>query len=439
MAGKVRHLLNRLWRWYARLSVPAALRSTVGKRELTEALGADLKAAQRLLPRALAKMQATIQTARAVAGKPSAPRRVKQLNAQQLAIQHYADQMLFDDELRNSRPLFGLGGPDMNYVDVLRRAVTGSATDEELARSVGWIITKFQRQGSTSVQPGAGEWRTVARALATAELEFIKRTVERDEGDFSGTPSHPILTETSKPLAPDDPLVSRILGPDSLRPLSELVDGYIKERSITPSTAHERLAAVRLFEEFMGEPVPIYKIDRRGLIAFKNELLQAPAHYTQRFPGMTLPQATKANKERATPYDLLKPYTVNEKGIGCLGAVLAWAVRSGIIPDNPAIGLKATIAKATQPPRVSFDSNDLARIFAPARFASKPWGEMEWALLLALFTGARPSELAQVKLTSIKTERGVLVLRIEEATKTLGYLSAVSRFIPRFYRWALRI
>ena len=41
MAGKIRHLLERGGRYYARLSVPAALREIVGKRELTECLSRE--------------------------------------------------------------------------------------------------------------------------------------------------------------------------------------------------------------------------------------------------------------------------------------------------------------------------------------------------------------------------------------------------------------
>ncbi|MEA2983299.1 MAG: hypothetical protein QOF09_5122 [Alphaproteobacteria bacterium] len=51
---------------------------------------------------------------------------------------------------------------------------------------------------------------------------------------------------------------------------------------------------------------------------------------------------------------------------------------------------------------------------------SKPLGESQWAALISLFSGMRASELAQMKLDSVRTERGVLVFAVEEATKTLG-------------------
>ena len=87
------------------------------------------------------------------------------------------------------------------------------------------------------------------------------------------------------------------------------------------------------------------------------------------------------------------------------------------MPDNPALGVKLETKANSKPPRIPFDGGDLAKIFDPFEH---PYGEAQWAAILALFTGARPSELAQVKLDSIRDERGVLVLKIEEETKNAG-------------------
>ena len=43
---------------------------------------------------------------------------------------------------------------------------------------------------------------------------------------------------------------------------------------------------------------------------------------------------------------------------------------------------------------------------------------MQWAMIISLFSGMRASELAQMQLNSIRTERGVLVFAVEEETKT---------------------
>lgn len=72
MAGKVRHMLNRDGRYFARLVIPKDLRSFMdGKTELRTALGADYRQALKLLPGAVAALQHQIALAErrgAVAG-----------------------------------------------------------------------------------------------------------------------------------------------------------------------------------------------------------------------------------------------------------------------------------------------------------------------------------------------------------------------------------
>ncbi|SDZ61097.1 hypothetical protein SAMN05444004_1331 [Jannaschia faecimaris] len=64
MAGKVRHLLNRDGRYFARLVVPKKLRRHLDdKTELRTPLGPDYKNALRLLPGAVAELQHKIAQA----------------------------------------------------------------------------------------------------------------------------------------------------------------------------------------------------------------------------------------------------------------------------------------------------------------------------------------------------------------------------------------
>lgn len=70
MAAKLRNVLNRNGRFYARLTVPLALRKTVGKRELLASLGADRTIALRKLNDVLAGFQAQLESARQALDAP---------------------------------------------------------------------------------------------------------------------------------------------------------------------------------------------------------------------------------------------------------------------------------------------------------------------------------------------------------------------------------
>lgn len=421
MAGKVRHLLERGGRYSARVAVPAALRETLGKRELLRALGPDRVLALRKLPGAVADMQAELEAARThmkaskTARQPM--RRGKPLSAQQIAQQHYRDQIAFDEEMRHADSRYAQGFVDEFYVDDLKRAASGAASNDELRAVLGRIVDRFHQHGHTTAQPGDTEFRKVAMALAVAELESLKVSVARDEGDSVAATAHPLLVKEQPELsrAPTSP---RILGPQSTQPLSELISMLAEEKGARPGTINEYRIAARMFEEFMGEARAAYAITRQDIIGYKRALMETPANYTKRFPNKTLPEAIKINNARVAPFPALSSKTINDKWLTHLRAILNWCVRNDVIPDNPASGVKVEQVKATSAARLHFSPGDLSKIFAPPLFGSaKDYGERQWMLLTALFTGFRASEIAQLRLDSIRHERRILVFAVEEETK----------------------
>lgn len=136
----------------------------------------------------------------------------------------------------------------------------------------------------------------------------------------------------------------------------------------------------------------------------------------ERFPGLSLPKAIAANKKRKTPFEPLTARTINNKYLSRLHSILGWCVKNDMIPDNPAAGVKIDSVKKDNGKRKYFSDNELALIFPPDMFA-KPFNEYEWAMLCSVCSGIRASELAQIKLSDVRTERGVLIFSVEEHTK----------------------
>jgi integrase len=182
-----------------------------------------------------------------------------------------------------------------------------------------------------------------------------------------------------------------------------------------------------MFEEALEEARPVYRVTRADLMVFKRALAETPSNYTKRFHGMKLPDAIRANKARATPFPPLHSKTINGKYLAKLHSLLNWCVRNDILPDNPATGVKvAAVKDKGKPPRVPFTPDDLSRIFDPDFFkAPKVDSEAEWAALISLFSGLRASELAQLKLDSVRHNQNILVFEVEEETKNAGSLRVV--------------
>jgi hypothetical protein len=345
-------------------------------------------------------MHNVLDAARATVSKPRQARRLSTADA---ARAHYEAELALDEAIRDA-PADRSSTGDFNelflppYLAALTRVASGRAPDDEIRAAIGWAIDGFAVRGKVNFVEGSTEWRRFARILAGVHMETLKRVQERDQGDFAGTPSHPALVPKAATPS-NDPLASRILGPDSQKTLVEVARRYLAERNAKPSTNYEYEVVVRMLDEHFGEPKPICAITRPDMHAFKRALAELPANYTKRFPGKSLHEAIKANKARRSPFPVLAPKTVNEKYLSAVHALFNWAVKNDIIPDNPASGIKLDAVTPTEKPRVNFSPDDLTRLFHPPQFnPAKPLGEMQWAMLLSLFTGARPSELAQVKL-----------------------------------------
>ncbi|MEI4233909.1 DUF6538 domain-containing protein [Roseovarius sp. D22-M7] len=228
MAGKIRNMVNRSGRYHARLVVPKDLRGIVGKTELRSPLGGDYRQAVKLLPGAVAQLQHQIAIAeqKAGAGRPqTAPARYP-LAPDQIAMCHYMQRLAFDDELRND-PRWPSVGIDDLLVQQLREAIAGKASDAQLADLVGAQIERFRAAGNLDAAPGSNEWRTIARALCSAELEALERVAERDEGDFTGTPSAPIIKNAQPPDAAPAPVSLKRLWADYVQ--SRVQAGFMRD------------------------------------------------------------------------------------------------------------------------------------------------------------------------------------------------------------------
>ncbi len=203
MPKKIRYLLPRDGRYFARIVIPKNLRPYLepedkGKWEFREPLGADYRTAVARLATEVAGFQAKLAVAerRAMVAKGEAitPGRYP-LPVEQIALRNYNQRIAFDTELRNMDNRHAMGLVDDRLVELLREGIAGGLSDDSLETLVGRQIERFRRLGNTTVVKGSPEWRTLARALCVSELEALARVAERDEGDFTGKPENPILAE----------------------------------------------------------------------------------------------------------------------------------------------------------------------------------------------------------------------------------------------------
>lgn len=445
-------------KWIVRITVPDELRDIIGVRELVEKdLPSDARTREKLAHGIINRFFARIDEARELyEARKGAPAVTLSVAAKS----HYANAVAIDQAKRAAMPTVAeINAERERALERLAQeqrttghtaaSIINATTDFELkagardfyhntrtrrlaalrssftSGETRWIepaVEQYVTEHGLPVQRDTPEWRDLADALTRAEIEALERTLERDRGDFSGQPSDPLLT------APDpEPLdAAKHVGTSQGLPLSEALAGFHAERTaggstLAPKTMEEHRNAVRMFNEFLGSDRAVASITKQNIIDYKQALLKTPNRYTMRFPGLTLPQAIKANQKLAEPVSTLAPKTINMKWLSHLSSILQWASNNGYTASNPAREVRVDTGSKVhrEPSYLPFTKEELKQIFGNHIFSDpSTYGLNQWALLVMLYTGVRnSSEMARMKLANIYKEQSIPVFYLADASK----------------------
>lgn len=387
MAGKLRNWKEKGGRFYARLAVPTALKPILGKSELLEPLGADRKTAIRALPAAVTRLQTQIASAvREAQAKGVAVSADYPMTAEEIAAWHYRQRLAFDDGLRND-VRYSFGYVDDQLVQRLRDAMAGKLTDIELASLIGPKIERFRAAGNLTAEPGSDEWRQIARALCVAEFEALSRVAERDEGDFTGKPEHPLIANAKLPEDQPEPVNLTKLSDDYV--IARTKAGFMKDKG-------RRVALViKNLRKFLKHN-DARKITKKDLIEWREFLLTT-----------------------------LTAKTVNDIYLSSVRSVLNWAVENERLPENVAATVKQpkkkkvysrergyTDAEAVFVLKASRNYQPKADEYGRVRETPQAVAAKRWVPILCAFTGARVSEITQLRADDVRKEGDRLVIRI---------------------------
>lgn len=400
MAGELRYLVQRGDSFWARIVVPKKLRPIVGKTELRVPLGSNRKIAERDVHVAVAAMQDQLAAAQGKLDVSATPRprmRIRPLTVAQIAHTHYAEELALDEGMRNltnRRGLLDTAWTREKRVELLRRIASGHADNDEIGAAVGWAVAKFQARGSTAVETGTTEWRSLARTLAQIQLEAENGAVDRDAGREPPPPTHPVLTEP--PAASVVPIRQR--GPAVS--ILDLLDGYLRTLQAQGKGA---------------------EAERRWTPTFK-ALVRHLGHDDAR-------HLTKADvagwRDHLLETEKLAPKTVRDVHLASLRAVLGWAADNDKITENPAARVRIDVAKKVRTRERGLNDAEAIAVLRAAHAYQPPTARSvstresahrtaakRWLPWLCALTGARVAEMAQLRGEDVQTRDGITFIRI---------------------------
>lgn len=466
--ARISYLLRRGASYYARVKVPTDLVDLIGKRELVKALGTkDENEAKRLMWPVVEDWNRQFDDLRA--------RRAMTDDDKAHAVwQHYEATLERDDQTRRTAPMQAdideatramfarvqrgeIASTDplavldatlevqvkqrAGEIDALARQIKLADMKRHLATGntalIAHEVDAYVEQNRLLVDRDHPDWKDTAARMMRAEVEGLKRTVERDQGDYDGVPKDPIVKPAigtaRETAAPGEAIM-------------ELFANYARENPnrIKPDTLAQARRDVGLFVEYVGSTFPVHRIDKKAVREWKALLLQYPvkATETKAFEGMKLAQIVQHNKTVNKP--TISTTTVNRYLSG-FSAFCTWLSNHGYLSQNPAADmfLKKNKEKKGKP----FSVEQMNTLFnspfftgcqsdeAP-RFWSKP-GDFKirdhrfWVPLIMLYSGARPAEIAQLGVEDVRQEHGHWIMHIttegegDKSVKTEGSMRVV--------------
>lgn len=450
--AQVSHLIRRGAAYSARIRVPLDLVEIVGKREIVKALGTNdpAEAKRRLWP-VITGWQREFEELRARRALVPADR-------DHAVWDHYTATLDRDDKARAALP----GEPeiataraeavarferdDISGLDKL--AVLDAGLDLLVAQRAGEVsaearkvklaelrkhlatgetaliaheVEDYLRQNRLFVDRGTPDWISLARHMMRAEIEALQRTLERDQGDYTGQPRDPLV----KPATAGRREAHEVAPPGES--IAEAVAAFKREnpKNVSKSRIEEACRDIGIFMEVFGSGFPVAKISKKQVREWKTLLIQYPVRATEvvAFRGMTMEQIVQANQKLKRP--VLSDRTVN-RYLSSLSAFCSWAEANGYLASNPCG--KMALSKERRSKTLPFTSDQMNALFKSPlfsgaqsetewRYISRPGNVLIrdhrfWVPLIMLFSGARPGEIGQLAVSDVREQHGHWIMHI---------------------------
>jgi integrase len=290
---------------------------------------------------------------------------------------------------------------------------------------VGELITERLDQFHINLHPNSPAYRKLGMAVLKADVRAHEALERRYRGEPIDTPPiahlEPILG-TNAALGPDAATMTKSSSPT----LRAAFEGWLKERDRNSSTVTEYERALELFTQLHGD-LPVAVFTKRHALQFREALQDMPSSRSKGLRGLTLPQLLEWRQSHPeVPH--LTAGSIN-KLLGGVQAIAKWANKNGLVPDDSRWAdpfSEMRLAQSDEEGGGPFEAPELQRLFASPVFTEgeRPKGGQGdtafWLPLLALFSGARRSELTSRRATDIIQTDGHWTLEIYGKLKTKG-------------------
>jgi len=281
----------------------------------------------------------------------------------------------------------------------LKKSINGPV-DETVEK----LFNNFLDQYNINIPKDSVEYLVARREYCKTLIELDKISLLRIDGDTVGERKY-IESIFPSPKAETRP--QKEASPQELHLVIDLAKKYSEELNTTDSTKQKYTFTLNEFVQIAGSH-DISKMSHAILRDYVEVLKKLPPNYTKNHPDKhPLDIATMKHDK------LITPRTINDK-IGIVSRFFKWCIDQGYMDINYAERKRVPGGKPQHSTHEPYTLEDLQKIFnAPQYVEDKHRSPYQfWLIPLALFTGARQSELAQLRCDDLYETDGLWCIRI---------------------------
>lgn len=368
-----------------RRRVPKALQAIIGKAERVISLRTkDPEEAKRRAPAANRKIDEEFAAARAALGPV---RRLSHREITALCGELYKETVgLWEDDP-------GLAEDWLAYADQLYDELErDSETDEPVGPSKADVADAIRITRAHGIPADQDSLRRLASAMYRTKLKAAATLSRRAEGDYS--PDQNLAAFPPVPAPAEKPQLSATEEPLTAETLLAL---WAAERTPAPATLRAYGGKFRQLTRILGFD-DIRRVTPELVVKFKEARL-------------------KEGRDAGTVTD----------DVTAMGTVCNWAAKNRKLTNNPFTGLAPKANRRGPARRHPYDDDETKRILLAAR-GEEGW--LRWLPWLLCFTGARISELVEMRRRDVREDTGVMILDIVPLAGRAGKNDIAQRKIP---------
>lgn len=406
--------------YYFRVVVPEDLRRVVGKSEIRYSLRTGLLSEAKY--RAL-RMASFVQWLFRDIRRSGNMQELSKAEIQKL-IQDHLKEALEETELYRASIDKPLDEQEVRD-DLEAMSLLKSDFKEYLAtcdyRKVEKTVDSLLEEKGIELSKDGDSYRLLCREMLKSNVEYLDQYEKIVKGEM------PLIQ------APENTQPNRVIQAEEepSEPLSKIIEQYVTEQerggNWTEKTKEEFLACLGLLQEVIGD-VSVKSIDFPVMRAYKEALLRLPTNSkkSKKYRDKTVQQLLEMKIPKP-----MSTTTVN-KYLNRASSLFKFAVRNGFMDRNPAEGMQIKQSKRDDEFRSAFSREDLEKLFISREYLQDKHRSSYgfWLPILALFTGCRMEELAQLHLDDIRKEDGVWVIDINNKGEKKAKTNSSIRLVP---------